>query len=593
MPRYKCDVLVVGGGAAGLRAALAAREESAQVLLVEKGCLGWNGVTANAYSDRMAFHVVLPQTPPGGNKSRQLLAADIYELGGKVSDEDLAEILAFESAEAFFFLEKLGVPWARRDDGTPDQFLTDASTFPRACHCGPWTARFIEAALVRAVQATDVEVLERVAIVSLWTCGGAVCGATGVDLSTGASVEIEAGAVVLATGGAGEVFWHHVYPNGMTGDGYALAFRAGAELVNMEFIQIGLCSVQTKLACSGDMMRALPRIVNDKGEEILLRYIEELEMFSMLFEKGTSWPISAEKRTHLIDVVVAQEVNAGKKVYLDYNKNPSGFALKKLSPYIKEWYASRGLSPSKLLDTCPLDRLRQINPQAVQWLKERGIDLEKGAPVEVTPAAQHFMGGIKIREKANSNVLGLYAAGECAGGQHGANRPGGTSLLDTQVFGRIAGRQAARWAMSRGRGRKIKGPVLRWEWRPGRIPAGEARREIQRLMTRQAGVIRTEPGLKQALCRIKQIHEEGIRPDDKGLVYALETENILIVAETILLVASMRQESRGSHLYFVVTEDGSLQLVPRNDAQWSKYIVIFRRDDQARLKVCEPVRKRR
>ena len=305
MTEYTCDVLVIGGGGAALRSALAALEEepSARVILATKGALGKSGVTATACSDRMAFHATLETTEPGGPEAWLRHADDIYRIGGYVSDENLARILARNSGEAFSYLAQRGVPWARREN-VPDQFVTDGSAFARACYTGPYTANRIEEALVRAVRETDVTVLENTTVLELLTGkdGRGICGAAGIS-GTGTEVLLRTNAVVMATGGAGGIFKINVFPPGMTGDGYAMAYRAGAELVNMEFIQIGLSSVATKLACSGSMMRALPRVVNENDEEILPRYVpadmNAARIHTVLFQKGASWPVSYLSLIHI------------------------------------------------------------------------------------------------------------------------------------------------------------------------------------------------------------------------------------------------------------------------------------------------------
>ena len=261
-----CSVLVIGAGGAGLRAAIAAAEvlgDPGRVLIVTKGKLGKSGATALSCSDRMAFHATLPHTEPGGPDSWKYHTDDIYRGGGEVSDADLAEILAKRSAEAFYYLESLGVPFVRRHDGLPDQFVTDGSLYARACYTGPYTANHIEEALVGEVGRLSIPVREHTAVVELLKGKDGAVGAVGVDEETGEILVFRAGSVVLATGGGGELFRVNAYPPGMTGSGYAVAYGVGAELVNMEFLQIGLCSVATKLACSGSLLRALPRVVND------------------------------------------------------------------------------------------------------------------------------------------------------------------------------------------------------------------------------------------------------------------------------------------------------------------------------------------
>jgi len=277
MQEYSCDVLIIGGGGAALRAALeiVEKEPSARVILVTKGKLGKSGVTATACSDRMAFHATLPFTEPQGEDNWRYHADDIYRIGGYVSDEDLAQILAKNSKEAFEYLDSLGVPWVKKE-GRPEQFVTDGSKYARACYTGPYTANHIEEALIERIKTTSIKVLEDIMLVDLILSSSMdrVVGAFGLDIKDNL-VLFKAKTTILATGGAGEVFEINVYPDGMTGDGYAMAYRAGAELVNMEFIQIGLSSVKTKLACSGSMMRALPRLINDEGKEFLADYFPQ------------------------------------------------------------------------------------------------------------------------------------------------------------------------------------------------------------------------------------------------------------------------------------------------------------------------------
>ena len=188
-------------------------------------------------------------------------------------------------------------------------------------------------------------------------------------------------AILLATGGAGEVFGVHVFPEGMTGDGYALAYRAGAELVNMEFIQIGPASIKTRLNCSGSLMRAIPRFVNEAGEEFLQNYLPRgtspSEMSDLVFEKGSSWPVSLEKRTHLIDVAMFKEIAQGHRVFLDYSINPEGFRFQDLDPKWQERYEKEvksRIGPDQRAAS-PFYRLLEINPDSVEWLKGHGIDL--------------------------------------------------------------------------------------------------------------------------------------------------------------------------------------------------------------------------
>jgi succinate dehydrogenase / fumarate reductase flavoprotein subunit len=599
-----CDVLIVGSGGAGLRAAIEAKETfpKGKVLLITKGVLGKSGVTATACSDRMAFHATLPYTEPGGPDNWKYHAEDIYRIGGYVSDGDLAMILAKEAQRAFEYLDALGVPFVKRPNGRADQFITDGSEYARACYTGPRTANHIEEALVKKVSSMDIAILNQCMVTDLIKVRGKVIGAFGIDEKEG---KIEKGTkgfsaktIILATGGAGEVFQVNVFPPGMTGDGYAMAYRAGAELVNMEFIQIGLASIQTKLNCSGSLMRAVPRILNEEGEEFLQNYFPPstsfTEIHNFIFEKGATWPVSMEKKTHLIDVAVSKEIAKGHRVFLDYSTNPQGFQFKDLEAKWQERYRremKRDLG-SEERETSPLNRLKEINLDSVEWFKENGIDLYAGEKVEIVPSIQHFQGGVKIREKGNSSIGGLYAAGECAGGQHGANRPGGNALLDGQVFGKIAGHQAALEAKSFKQrlevsSNQIKGYLAKLKRMEKGKKASEVRDDVQCLTSQFANVVRTEEGLRQGLKMLGALRKEGISIDEKGAEFAIETENIRDVAEMVLRACLFRKESRGPHLFFQHFEN--THPLPSKDPTWRKYIVIQNHSDKMILKKKSPI----
>ncbi|MHB9032534.1 MAG: FAD-binding protein [Anaerolineae bacterium] len=581
MDQQATDVIVVGGGGAALRAALAAYETNPnlRICLVSKGTLGQSGVTATACSDRMAFHATLPETEPGGPDNWHYHAEDIYRIGGYVSDGGLAEVLAQNSAEAFRYLDRLGVPWVRRSDGSVAQFLTDGSRYARACYTGPYTANHIEAALIKRLAETEIIVLEHTMVADLaLDASRQVCGVTLISETNGQSVRCVCRAVILAAGGAGQIFATNVYPPDCTGDGLALAYRAGAELVNLEFIQIGLCSVKTNLACSGSMMRALPRLINDLGQEFLADYMPHssaAERLQTLFAKGASWPVSYNDPSHIIDIAVSREIANGRSVFIDYSTNPAGLAESMGCPGWQALVATMKGAETANWHTAanPLERLQAINMPAVLWLKERGVDLAAGDLLQIAPAAQHFQGGVKINRRAETSITGLYAAGEVAGGQHGANRPGGNALLDCQVFGRIAGENAARFCQNTRACSEEPVPSGEKQFTDSGIPAEEARTQVRTWMDQFCSVYRTENGLREALNRIQQLRRRGISDRDTRPAKGLEAVNILLVAELVLKSALERDESRGPHLRF--TADNPRTPLPMRDPQWRHYIVQY------------------
>lgn len=604
MEERGCDVLIVGAGGAALRAAIAAYDvdPQARVLVVTKGELGQSGVTATACSDRMAFHATLDTTEPKEPHAWRYHAKDIYRIGGHVSDGDLAEILARNAQAAFADLDRWGVPFVRKADGTVDQFVTDGSEYARACYTGPYTANHIERALVAQIQEREIEILPYHMIAELLPAaqGDRVAGAVAIDQRTDALTLIRAKAVVLATGGAGQAFAMNVFPAGMTGDGFALAYRLGAELVNLEFIQIGLSSVKTKLACSGSMMRALPRLVNDDGKEFLADYFPEdtayAHIYGVLFAKGASWPVSWREPSHIIDIAVYYERAKGHHVYLDYRADPVGYDPTALSPLIRDWYHEQKGVDLDDADQAgsPLRRLLGINPEVVEWLAERGVDLAAGDKIALAPAIQHFQGGVKIRQRGDTTVSGLYAAGETAGGQHGANRPGGNALLDSQVFGKIAGVSAAQeaaetsqWpAIDEDRQGTALDEIKAWVQGDGAPTATSVRAKCQAILSDVASVVRTAARLEQGLCELETLIQHGLSADQAGLAYAMETRNILLVGRLIVTAAETRQESRGPHLMFAAY--GDLEPLPRDDETWQRYIVLSQGPDDIEVRLKEP-----
>lgn len=604
-----CDVLVVGGGGSGLRAAISAKEanKDLNVVIATKGRLGSSGVTATACSDRMAFHATLDHTEPLSDNAWRYHANDIYYIGGEVSDYDLAEILARNSKDAFEYLERLGVPFIKKN-GVADQFITDGSEFARACYTGPYTAVDIERALVKRCKQLNIEVLDFSMVAKIIVDKSRAVGAILVDMKQKdiekAVYAITTDAIILATGGAGMIYKNNVFPAGMCGDGYALAYEAGVQLVNMEFIQFGIVSVKTKFACSGSMMRAVPRFINGEDEEFLKKYFPENtsyeEIYNTVFLKGASWPVSNEHSTKILDITVYKEKMAGHRVFLDFSKNPLGCSFDMLNDKNKARYY-REMTQDLGRDRCnrsPLERLMEINMPSVHWFLDRGIDLPKGDLIEVAVSAQHFQGGVKIDRNAMTSIKGLWAVGETAGGQHGANRPGGNALLDCQVFGKIAGEKAAEYALNCNTKiqeqerfvlntlddylKKLKKATM------GDISAGEVREKLQNIMEKGAEVVRTQEGLENALYQLIQLESIKSFMDDRGIAYYIENTNMITVSKIVVYSALLRDESRGPHLRFKSYEDN--EPIPRNNHVWNKYIVLFKKDGKMTSQIIEPVK---
>ena len=578
MKKISTDILVIGAGGAGLRSALSAHEESAglSIMVVSRGVVGKHGVTATACSDRMAFHVSFPFTPPGGELGWREHAKDIYEGGGFVSDPNLADLLARESADAYYRLAELGVPFVTGAGKRPKQFVTDGSAYPRACYTGPYTANDIEKALLKAAEQTDIKFLSNLALVSLVRneSEDPVCGAICISDENDEPVAIDARAVIIASGGPGRIFDQSVYPEGMDASVWHAALSAGASLVNIEFIQFGLASPATSLACSGSLMRALPRITADDREllEDVRRIAPDQGAIELLFHKGASWPVSAESTARAVDIAVWRAGTKGETVRLDYRYNPafadSDHLNRRMSEIVQVWYRDRGvLLTSNGSLSKPIERLLDINPQVINWFSDRGIDLYT-KPVEIQHAAQHFQGGILINTKAETGVTGLYACGEAAGGQHGANRPGGNALLDCQVMGHVAGREAARFVAgleksNRDFSREVD--ELTRDNEAGRHSPSEIIIEVRKRMSRWAGVVRTPAGLANAEDKLAGLMSEGIDTTEARMIDVIKAKGAMAVGLGIVRAAIARGESRGAHMLFESEDDN--QPIPRDELE--------------------------
>lgn len=590
MKRICADVVVIGAGGAGMRAALSAKETAPElnVLLVSKKPVGKGGTTALACSDRMAFHATLPYTLPVQDNWKHH-ALDIYKIGGEVSDYNLAEILAKESHEAVEYLLRIGVPFVKTKDGTVDQFLTDGSIYPRACYVGPETAIEIAKALQRQIQSSQIQIVENMMVYDFIVKNERVIGAKAVDVLTNELCLIQSRSFVLATGGAGALYSQNVFPNEMTGDGYAAALRAGAQLVNMEFMQIGICHPHLLFASSGSMFRSLPKIIDETGKEFLFSYLSDYDkkqLAELEFKKGAHWPVSYESPTKVIDLAVDVHIKKGHKVYLDFRENPAYFSVDRIPQEILRW--SEKADRNLFIDTKPYERLIKINPDVFEWLKQRHIDLSK-EPLQVQNSLQHFQGGVKIDEDARTNIKGLYVAGECAGGQHGANRPGGNSLLDTQVFGKIAGQNAALEARQLDTVQVESDPE---DIKNGNISSSKARRLIVETLSESAFLVRQEQKIVQALSVIQSIENQGLSIDEKGLTHFFETRNMLLMAKVILTATLLRDESRGPHMRFSHFDPPVMSFLPKKD-DWNRYIVFWLDENsKLRYEIRTPIRPR-
>ncbi len=587
----KTDILIIGAGGAGLRAALAALETNRElrVMVMSHGDPTSDGLTATACSDRMAFHVAFEHTPPGGDLAKKKHAEDIFFGGGMVSDPNIAILEALKAKGAFEFLEKLRVPWARDSIGNTIQFRTDGSEYPRACYTGPYTANHIHSVLLKEASRKGVKFLDDHQLLTFQKSKGEGMNwrILARTKTLNETAVITANSLILATGGPGALFGSPLYPNRSDAIPFFSALLAGAKLVNLEFIQYGLVSPQTRMACSGSMLRALPRVVNHEGEEIL----DEMELpdgcespLELLFLKGASWPVSAESKALPVDIKIREAVARDEEVYLDFRFNPYGLTEETHKKILaKCWKGGRRLEYA----ATPLERLEKDNPDVAKWFKTRGIDLHH-FPVEIRHEAQHFLGGILINKSADTGVSGLYACGECAGGPHGANRPGGNSLMDCQVMGAIAGANAARYSTIDAR-QHASGTIpqdrLEQIIRDGRNLSGynllEASLMVGNALKNAMGAVRNRKSFTEALNKLTQLHKKGIQYEEKNWHQGNFAIANITIAKAFLTSAKMRYESRGSH---IISDSPGGAIVPR-DSAYDHFWHVVHLDERNELQV--------
>lgn len=533
MQIIQCDVLVIGSGGAGLRAAIAAAEQGAHVVVADKGTIGRTGATFTARSDWMAFGAALGHADSSDSPHEHWI--DIMVKGCLVCRPELARIIAEEAPERLIELDEWGARFNRTPDGRFLQKLSDGARFPRACGRGTQTGpAILEALLTRIGQLNSspghgpIDLLPHVFIADIIAHDGTVQGAWGWRTDAGTLLAFACPAVVLACGGAGRAYAVNVFPPSATGDGYALALRAGARLVNMEFIQIGPSIVHPfPFALSGVFWRLRPRVTNALGHQFLPAYLPHgVDLSRALALKSVSYPFTVRNESMWIDIGVFTEIAQGRgtehhSVFLDVSHNPREVLERDAA--------------------VPLAHLRQ-----------RGLDIAR-EPVEFAPAVQHFNGGAEIDERGRTAVRGLFAAGENAGGQHGADRPGGNALADCQVFGRRAGLAAAEEAATRTIQPQATADAA--DELAAREPSGapdapglpDLARELAWEMWRKVSVVRRDRGLTEAIRTAQQVREQARMSTAHHPWRRREVENMALVAEAVARAALLRQESRGTH----------------------------------------------
>ncbi len=501
----RSDVLVIGGGGAGLRAAIEAKERGVEVTLASKSRVGYGN---NTYISKGTFAAAT-----GWRDSRDNPDAHLRDsiIGGRfINDQRLLKIVTQEAVGQIEFLQRCGVQFSERG-GRIRVLHTPGHSYPRHVHGQDRSGRDYMIPLRAYAERIGVRFMDRVFITRLISSGGRIAGATGIAQDE-TFLNLSANCIVLATGGFARVYLHNNNAAGMTGDGHALAFELGIPLRDMEFVQF------------------YPTALGALASRLFL-----YEAF--IFQAG------AVLRNALGDDIIA-------KYGLD---DPMAMTRDRLTRAVmQEILEGRGIRGGVIVDmrTVPEDEivpLRHLLPAA-------SMPGEK--ELLVSPTAHFCMGGVGIDENAETTVPGLFAAGEVCGGVHGANRLGGNALSEVFTMGGVAGERAAQKAQESSQPDMPEKGILEERDRLESFLSaaggdlGELRRDLKEVMWLKAGIIREKEGLEEALERIERLAAslKGVRVKDyRELMKYLELENMVLLSEMVCRAALLRTESRGAH----------------------------------------------
>jgi succinate dehydrogenase/fumarate reductase flavoprotein subunit len=516
------DVLVIGAGGAGMYAAVAAAREGRSVLLLDKGLVGRGGATIMA---QMTVAAAIGHEEPD---DWTLHLEDTLAAGRGLCHEPLSRMLCEHAPDRILEMDRWGTRWAR-EQGHIKQVTAPGHRRRRCCYIDFLsTGPAVSATLRHQVAIADrVRRVSNVAAIEVCVADGRARGAVALDLSSGSLVTIAARAVILAAGGLTKIFRRNSASANMGGEAYWLALEAGAELVDMEFVQFfPIAHLAPRLVGMDPIMwdpfryKLGGKLLNGSFEEFIHRYGGE--------DEGR---YTAPR--DLASYAILKEVEAGRGsphggVYLDFRHLPE-------------------------------TTLRGAFGPVIDRLLANGIDLTR-MPVEVAPTAHYHMGGIAVNERLETRIAGLFAAGEAVGGAGGANRLSGNAISEAMVFGERAGRFAAAAATadpgwSSAFAERARAELAGVRARRGAdVAPGVVQAELQEIMWEHAGPFRTRAGLEQALAAIdgfrRRLPELAVPPGDVfnlDLQEWYELKAMLTSAEAVVMSALARAESRGAH----------------------------------------------
>ena len=539
---------VVGSGCAGLNAVDWLCQMGEDVLLITEDMNA--GTSRNTGSDKQTYYKLSLAGDDGdsvGDMARTLKRPDV--------DGDVALCEAAGSAACFLKLASLGVPFPQNEYGEYVGYQTDHDVRRRASSVGPLTSRRMTEALEASVRQRGTVIQDHTMACRILTDREGVTGLLCLDMNAREWLLVRCAHVVLCTGGPAAIYHSSVYPVsqfGMSG----MAFEAGAEGANLDCWQYGLASVTFRWNVSGSYQQALPRYVSvdaDGAEhDFLTDALGVRDALESVFLKGYQWPFDPRKAdgSSRVDMLVKAEEDLGRKVYLDYRRNPTGFDLTALSDEARTYLVNCGATQ----DT-PIERLRAINAPAIALYRDHHIDLATDM-LEIRVCAQHHNGGVSVDANWQSKVPGLYVCGEAAG-TFGQYRPGGSALNSTQVGSMRAARHIARES----RRRPGTAPAVHLPQAPVGHPSAQMV-ELQKMMTRHAAFLRDASGIRSLLSRLDEL-SAAIAPvelGDASLVQRLRLRDMMLTQRQVLSAMLYRLDH--SEEGVLITSDGASHIRP-------------------------------
>ncbi len=561
------DVLVIGSGGAGCRAAIEARKSGQKVLLVSKGPLGRSGLTPMT---NPAFAAVFQTRDREDNPD--VFFRDMVEGGYFLNDQKKVRIVTNQASGEVLFLEGLGVRFDRTEKGEMEQYPMPSHSKRRGCRLDDNMGRVLLTALRNEMAKQGVEVLEDLFVKDLITRDQRVAGAIGYLWSEGTFLALSAKAVIMATGGHEALYSFRSTGPRATGDGIAMAWRAGAEMMDLEFMQFNPYAMIYPRGAAGVLVPMNGYIMTRGGKYRNNRGEAFIDKWDPLRKEATTRDVKT--KAMFTEMVEGRGSEHG-GVYLD----------------LKGLQDQDGLSPRQMLE--------RIGEMHNKYLNQFGVDILSGDLLEVAPAAHFGLGGIWTDEKAETSLKGLYAAGEVSGGLHGANRLDAVSMPEIFVYGAISGREAASYASSVSRiplspalAEKEKEKAVAFLRRSdGKIKVGEAKKRLEDTMFNCLGIIKDAQGMKRGLADIEEMEAKvlsDLQIKDKELVAnfdlleAFELQNMLEVAKAIAVSAMNREESRGAHY----RKD-----FPEMKDEWCRNTIAQLMDGQIKISLREVVRE--